>query len=170
MKFFRSGPRCRLTRYQSRSRKRSRPHRLDAPKPGAGASHCYCRDGARPSGGARADPASGLQSLPFETNRLSTTSRSIRPLAARLENVADKFLGLRPWRRSLTGIAFATGAIPWLHGFLLSTTIRLPANLICEILRSAAQTAIFTSFITWERSLRLSPQRILPRFARHASP
>src|SRR5258708_26101519 len=40
-------------------------------------------DGTRPSGGARAHPESGLQSVPLETNRLSTASRRVEPLEFR---------------------------------------------------------------------------------------
>src|SRR5229473_7004266 len=125
--FCEAASRCRLTRYQSRCRKRPRPRRMDAPKTGAGGNPRDCRNGTCSSDGAGTDPEGGLQSLPLETNRLSTASSRAKPLAARLENVADKFLGLLCWR-SLAGIAFTTGAIPCLHGFLLSTVIRSPVN------------------------------------------
>src|SRR5229473_2245468 len=126
--FCEAASRCRLTRYQSGCRKRPRPRRMDAPKTGTGGNPRDCRDGTCPSDGAGRDPAGGMQSLPLKANRLSIASRRTKPLAARLESVADKFLGLLPWR-SLAGIAFATGAIPCPHGFLLSTTIRSPVNL-----------------------------------------
>src|ERR1700687_3351354 len=108
--FCEAPPRCRLTRYQSRFRKRPRPRRMDAPKTGDARDPRDRRDGTRPSDGAGKDPEGGLQSVPLETNRLSTASRRTKPQAARLEGVADKFLGLLRWR-SFTGVALATGAI-----------------------------------------------------------
>src|SRR6266478_986392 len=140
--FFEAASRCRLTRYQSRQRRRSRPPRLDAPETGNARNYRDCRDGACSSGGAGADPEGGLQSVPLETNRFSTASRRTKPLAARFEDVADKFLGLLPWP-SLTGIAFATGAVPCLHGFLLLTTIRSPVNLS---VKSSARPAWMPAF------------------------
>ena len=65
----------------------------------------------------------GCKSVPLETNRLSTASRRTKPLPTRLENVPDKFLILLP-SRSVTGVAFVTGAIRCLQRFSLSTTIR----------------------------------------------
>src|SRR5260370_18600016 len=114
--FCEAASRCGPTRYQSRCRKRPRPRRMDASKTGAGGNPRDCRDGTCSSDGAGTDPAGGLQSLPLETNRLSTASRRTKPLAARLENVADKFLGLLLCR-ILAGIALTTGAIPCLHAF-----------------------------------------------------
>src|SRR6266478_4100915 len=140
--FCEAASRCRLTRYQSGRRKRPRPRRMDAPKTGTGGNPRDCRDRARSGGGAGADPGGGLRSVPLETSRLSTASRRTKPLAARLENVADKFLGLLPWR-SLNGIAFASGVIPCLHGFLLSTTIRSPLNLS---VKSSSRPALTPAF------------------------
>src|SRR5260370_42490947 len=134
--------RCGLTRYQSRFRKRPRPRRMDAPKTRDVRNPRDCRDGTRPSDGAGRDPAGGLQSVPLETNRLSTASRRTKPQAARVESVADKFLGLLRWR-SLIGVAFATGAIPCLHGFLLSMTIRSPVYLSVKSSARPAWTPAF---------------------------
>src|SRR6266853_1598620 len=118
------------------------PPRPHSPKTGNQRNSRDCRDGTRPGGRARANPEGRLQSVPLETSRFSTASRRINPLAARLENAADKFLGLLPWR-SLTGIAFATGAKPCLHGFLLSTTIHSPANLSVKSSARPAWTPAF---------------------------
>src|SRR5467141_209557 len=101
---------------------------MDEPKTANARDPRDCRDGTRPSNGAGRNPAGGLQSVPFETNRISTASTRTESLAATLENVADIFLNLIP-RRSVAGIAFATGAITCLSGFLLTKTIRSPTKL-----------------------------------------
>src|SRR6267143_3692998 len=140
--FCEAASQCGFTRYQSRWRKWPRPRRMDSPRTGAVGNPRDCRDGARPSGGAARNPAGRLQSVPLETNRLSTSSRRTKPLAARLENVADKFSGLIT-RQSVAGIAFATGAISCLHGFLLSTTIRSLVNLSVKSSTRPAWTPAF---------------------------
>src|SRR5258708_361858 len=65
---------------------------MDASKTGGAGDPRDCRDGTRSSGGARAYTESGLQSVPLETNRLSTASRRVEPLVTRPHGVSTEFL------------------------------------------------------------------------------
>jgi hypothetical protein len=86
--------------------------------------------------------------VPLETNRIPTASTRTESLAATLENVADNFLNLIP-RRSVAGIAFATGAIPLPARILVVDDDPLSAELICEILRSASIWSLLVPTQGW---------------------